>query len=882
MLLLSKAAISQADSVSIKLHDKILESFNRDSSNTLPDSLRLIKPLPPKRGGIDTIVDYHASDTIAFDAKQKTMRLSGDAEIKYKSQQLNSNIITINFDSNTMDAVAEKDSAGIYRGFPKFKDGEEEFVGEHIKYNFKTNKGTVSLGETQVKDGFYFGEKIKRVSPTELYVKNGRYTTCDDPNPHYYFGSPEMKVIPDHAVYMDPLIFYIEDIPVFILPTGLFFTFQKGRSSGILIPEFFFSASRGVVFQNFGYYWAASDYWDTKLTADFYSKGGYLLKNFTQWKLTNEFSGSMNLQYGNVRSDVNQPWTETWQLGLNHHQDFTPSDKLDLNLNFSSQNFNRLTSTDLQQIVQQNATSNASYSHYFDNRSNLSLLFSRDQNIITNEYNQNIPLSYNFPSIKIMNSFTGLPQWMREITFSYGFRAQYSDSYKRNITSTMQEDSTYLYDTTYTNSYKANISHNPTLSISPKFGHFTITPSISFAAQNYFRKIHKTYNAQDSSVIVDTTQGFFTEYRGSFGVSAATKLYGMIDDSKPLLGFIKPSMIGIKAVRHVYSPSLSFSVTPDQSGASDGFYGTYYDSARQQDVQYSYYELDGGGIASRAFSGLLNYSDQNSLDIKLPSKDTLPERNITLLNWNTSLGYDFAKDSLNFSRLNIGFNTPDLGFLKFFGSAGFTLYDEVPVYTDSVNYTYKQINKFLFQDGKSLARLTNLELSFTTNFSSKGIQINTSATQKPDTTAEQQDSVSLGSRFLNRQNAREKELDLWGDSTPGYSPISIPWVFGAGLTYRYSAQTADPRFKTETINLTFNLQFTLANEWKINTSAQYDLFNGNLQIPAINISRQLHCWDMSLVWYPVGFNQGFQFRIAIRNPMLKDLKYEKQNNRLLR
>ena len=241
------------------------------------------------KSSLDTIVKYEAKDSLIYNLKSKTMRLKTEAKIDYKIQKLNSDHIILNFDNSTLIAESDTTKAPRLRQYPKFADGGQSFIGSRIYYNFKTNQGTISLGETEITDAFYYGAKIKRVSENELFVEDGCYTNCDDPHPHYYFGSPKMKVIVQDKIFIDPIIFYVEDLPIFIMPIGLYFPNKTGRQSGIIIPSFFYSKTRGMTIEDFGVYLALSDYYDTQFDFDYYTKGGYNITNRTRWKLKNNF-----------------------------------------------------------------------------------------------------------------------------------------------------------------------------------------------------------------------------------------------------------------------------------------------------------------------------------------------------------------------------------------------------------------------------------------------------------------------------------------------------------------------------------------------------------------------------------------------------------------
>ena len=856
---------------------------DKDSSNT---------ELKTSPSGIDTIVNFSAKNIVEFNPKTKRMILKGDAKVDFKNQSLEAEIIEIDFDKSILYAKFDRDSVGNIVGFPKFNDEGEEFYGEELTYNFKQKKGTLKSGETKMGEGFYYGEYINRVSNNEYCVKNGYYTTCDAAEPHYHFGSSKIKMLVGDKIFVDPLVFYVEDIPIFAIPFGLFLPITRGRASGLIVPSFYFSKSRGVVFENLGFYLAASDYWDTKITTDLYSKGGFLINTDTRWALKNIFDGNLQFSYGRTRFSLNDEFTKEWRLVLNHNHIFNPFENANINLNFASQDFNRNTSTNLNKRIQQNIHSSASYSRTFENGITTSLSFQNDQNIITSEYRGTIPLNVSIPQLSLKRFFN-IPNnkwysWVRDIAFRYHGNAYYNFDKTQIINSYYDEQNTLVFDTTFTNSATSYIAHSPTLTVTPKFGYFNITPNISFNANNYFRKMEKSFNSNDTNIVENFKGGFFTEYNYSFGVGISTRVYGVADEKRKLFWLINPNDLGMKAIRHTYQPSLNFSYVPDFSQEKYGFYGKYNDPNTGREVIYSYFEKEGGSHSSRHLQKRLSYSDVHSLEIKKRSEnDSIPDTNIELLRFSLNCSYNFASDSLNFSDISMSLRTPAIKFLNFTSSAIFTLYDEEKVVNENNNYEYyTKVNKFLISENKGLARLTNFNMDISTSFSSEGLIgsedeyfINTTNANIDNN--ETPGTQGLGAKFVQRRsNDTSIEEDLFAENTYGYSPIKLPWSINIGLNFNYNNTNINTINRSLNFNTTLN--FTIANTWVFSSTLQYDFINNKIIAPQINIRKDFHCWDLTASWYPAGYNQGFYLRFGIKSSQLRDLKIEKRDSPIFR
>lgn len=804
-------------------------------------------------------VIYSAKDSAVFMPNRNMLRLRGGAKVDYGTDKLEAEVILFDLGKSNLDAFAVQDSNGTYYGFPKYNQQENEYFAKRLTFNFKTKKGIISSGETEITEGFYFGERIKRINETDIFIENGFYTTCDAPHPHYYFGSPEMKIVNKEKVLIDPLIFYVEDIPVFIYPFGIFFPNKGGRQSGLMVPSFAFSAGRGVIFDDLGFYWAASEFWDMQFTTDFYSKGGYLLGTAGRWNVKDQYSGNASFEYGKTRFNTDDDYVTAWKFTLDHRQNLTPYQNISANLNFSSSDFNRNTKANINDRIRQTITSNASYSMAFDNGSNLSAGYNREQNIITDEQTQNIPVTYSIPNLTLFKLFD------KDVTFRNSSRLNYTQQTRQNIDLGLE-----IPDTTFRSEERKYLSHSPSITFSlPRLYHFNITPSFNFGVNNYFRKMTRSYNSESQKIEQDFEQGFFSEYYYNYGVSAQTRLYGMLNFGES----------GLKALRHTFEPTISYRINPDFSDQSYDFYGTYYDTKLEREITYNKFDADGGSHASSNLQQNIGINLVNRFEAKV-SGDSL-DKNLELLQFNLNTNYNVAADSLNWSDINTSFRTPAVSFVSFSGNANFTLYDEADI-KNAANEKVgvEKINKFLFENNKGLVRLTNLNLSLSTSFDSDGIKVADSFGEDNESVDSTETTSSLGDRFSRRMNLNEEDRDLFGECNAGYHPISVPWSVTLGLNFRYS-QPFEERID-RSVNLNLGIRFQLTETWKFDANGLYDLIDQKLENTSVNITKDMHCWDLSVRWYPTGINQGFYLRFGIKASQLQDLKLEKRDDPIYR
>jgi lipopolysaccharide assembly outer membrane protein LptD (OstA) len=144
-----------------------------------------------------------------------------------------------------------------------------------VAVKFRDSKSFVENVITNREDGKVHGAKAKMVSKDIFCMVDGKYSTCDADHPHFYLHISKGKLIGDKAIIAGRSYMVIEDFPLYFpfLPYGYIPTNKKTYSSGIILPSYgYLQDSRGSVLRDGGFYWAASDYFDVKLTGEIYPK----------------------------------------------------------------------------------------------------------------------------------------------------------------------------------------------------------------------------------------------------------------------------------------------------------------------------------------------------------------------------------------------------------------------------------------------------------------------------------------------------------------------------------------------------------------------------------------------------------------------------------
>lgn len=806
-----------------------------------PDSL--ISP-----SGVDSVIVYSASDSIVYSLATRTMHLYGKGTIRYKTIGLKAEKIDIDWTTSTLRAEGVPDTADTsgkgYRGLPDLIDGGENYQGTRVSYNFKTKKGKIDVGQTEIEKGYYYGETIKKVDNNELFVGGGRYTTCDLENPHYYFASPEMKVVPRDQVVARPVYLYVSDVPIFALPFGVFPN-ERGRRSGLIAPAYG-ESGRGRYLTHLGYYWAISDYMDLSVRADGYSKGSWVTYADYRYALRYNFSGGVSGSFARTfngeRGDPTFSLQDQFNLRLNHNQEFDPTTRMVVDFTFTSGSYYQQTSNNLNDLLRQNIVSNATLTRSWEGTPNsMTINVRRDQNLQTGELREVLPgfsfgRSQSFPFRSANGGGDASSQRWYEL-LGYTYNAQFVN----NRNKLLQPDSTFKRDD------RRGVNHAVSVNASPKVGYFTLTPFFNYTEKWYDKRIERDLNPADSTVVTNDVSVVKSVRFFDVGLSAGTKFFGIF----------QPGVFGIKGIRHQVTPSISYTYQPDFSDPRFGYYGRYTDQTGGE-VKYNFYEREPFGGAPGEERQAISFRIGNVFEMKTPGSDTSSlDNKFQILNLDIGTGYNFARDSLKFDEIGIGYRTSVGQLLSIGGSSRFNLYkfEHDPVRPQ----TGRRVNKFLLSEEGRLAQLTGFTLSISTSLSGEKKETKAGPVQS------EADSV--------RKAERQGYVGLY-DEEP--ADFSIPW--NLQLSWNFSQSQPDPRVKQRSSNISFALGFNLTEAWKISTSTSYDIITRQVAAPQVNVYRDLHCWEMNFNWVPTGQYRNFRLEIRLKAPQLQDVKVTKQRS----
>ena len=864
------------------------DSLHRDSLAL--DSLgmdSLAADTTKKKEPLDAPVIYEASDSIVF-TKEGYAHLYGEGKVNYQNIELTSAVITMNMDSSTVYATGVTDTAGVETGSPIFKDGETPYESKIMRYNFKTKKGFINSIVTQQGEGYVTSEEGKKGANDEIYMRHGKYTTCDNhEHPHFYLKLSMAKVRPKKNVVFGPAQLVVEDVPLPITVPFGFFPFNSSYSSGFIMPTYGDEMNRGFYLRDGGYYFAISDQMDLKVLGEIFTKGSWGLSAASNYNKRYKFSGSFNASYLVTKTgEKNMPdysVSKDFRIQWSHRQDAkaNPNSSFSASVNFATSSYDRSSLSSLynpQQYSQNTKASSVSYSRNFPEIGlNISGAFNitqntRDSSLSMTLPDVNISLNRIYPFKRKKSA--GDERWYEKISLQYTGSITNSISTKDNL----------LFKTPLTQ-WKNGMQHKiPVSATFNLFKYINIVPSFNYTERWYLRKVKQSYDASPTSrdhVKRDTINGFNRLYDYNLSLQMNTKLYGMY---KPL--FMKSKELQI---RHVFTPTVSYTYTPDFGKSRYGYYDTYTytdEDGEVRTVEYSPYEGAVYGYPGKNMSQNISFSIDNNIEMKMKSdKDTTGYKKISLIDQlGASLSYDVANK--RWSDLSMNLRLKLTKSYTFNMNASFATYayqfDENGnvVVGDRTEWSYGRFGRFQGYSGSFSYTLNND--TFKKLFGKKD-EDEKNKDKEGKEGGEDEETEEETEEQNNNSNMRKTEKA--SVDSDGYLAFKLPW--SVSLSYSYSIRedrSKDINIKTMrypyslTHSLNVSGNFKIGSRWNMTYSTGYDFTSKEMSMTTLNITRDLHCFNMScgLVFGPF---TSYNFSIRANSSMLTDaLKWDQRSN----
>ncbi|MFS8082434.1 MAG: putative LPS assembly protein LptD [Ginsengibacter sp.] len=840
----------KVDSISL-LSDSSSKRKSGDSSS-LPNDTTHFKLA---NNALDAPIKYSAEDSAVMHLEDKvTITLYGKKAVtNYKDNELTAPVIT--YEQSTGDIIAsiKRDSSGKVISLPTFKQADFTSQSDSIRFNMKSGKGLTKSTYTQQGEMYVYAQVIKKVNDNVFYALRGRFTTCNLDTPHFAFVSNKIKFINNKVAISGPVHPEFEGVPIPIyFPFGIY-PLSQGRHSGLLAPNFTTNEQRGIGLEGLGYYKVISDNWDVILRTSIYSYGGYSLNVSPRYMKRYRYSGNFSIDTrhfnSNFKGDPDFFKDRSYHISWNHTSDqkSTPGVNFFARVDAGSSSYNRLDPSNPNINFNNQLQSTISYSKQWkDKPFNLTLAATHNQNSNLKLINVSLPnagftITTIYPFRK--KDFVGDPKWYQNI--GIGYNGTFENRFSFYDTVTNKSIFQQIRDTMQWGAH-----HSVPISLSlPPIGIFQISPGISYDETWYQSKSTRVYDFVKDTLYTKVQKGFYTARNMSFNLGISTRIFGLITSKH------KDALI--QAVRHEMRPSISINYHPDFNKRN--YYYTVVDNTGRKQ-QFSYFDTYNiySPYGPGTFGGI-NFSLENNVTAKVRNrKDTAANavKKISLLDALSINGsYNFFADSFRFSPLTINAST------NLFGKLNITAYTNLDLY--EVNSQGQRINRLIWTDRiLSLGRLTDASLSLSSQFQGGNKKTGKEGGLQPG--------------YNNQLPPGESNEDLaYIRNNPGeFANFNIPWSVNFSYALRLSKIFyIGQGFKSSiSQNVSFNGTINLTAKWQLGLNGSYNITLGQLNPLSISVSRDLHCWQMSINVSPVGYNRFFSINISPKSPILRDLK----------
>ncbi|UOQ72161.1 putative LPS assembly protein LptD [Hymenobacter cellulosilyticus] len=753
-------------------------------------------------------------------------------------------------------------------------------------------------------------ETIKKNELNEIFGRNGRYTTCNLENPHFFINATRMKMIPKEKVVTGPFNMVIGDIPT---PLGFLFGYfptpGKSRASGLLFPTFGQTSDRGFALRNGGYYWVVNDNVGVRLTGDIYSGignsfGGYNLMAETQYLKRYSYNGLLNFSYSvrppdiilpsnsiNTNPEYRKPRSaRTLWVNWNHTPTPRPGGgRFSASVAAGSPDFNRQNSYDQRRYLAAAFNSTIQYSKTIRNSP-------VNYNVqLTQSQNTNGLMTFTLPSVTVgvarqypyeWFGLTPKGKFYEQLSISYDLQAR--NELSNQIPARTLNGLPLLGGTNegsqipvrfsnlrpFLRNARNGMQHDFQISLGnyPVLKNIILTPSVRYRQYWFGQRLSYEYNEVARAIRIDTVRGFNVVSERAAGLSLTTNLYGTL---------VRKGTHKIQAIRHKLTPSVSYSYSPDYTGRSSlnwvnpdlgSLTNAQGQSYNQRDsrgrilnpLSFSRYNNFLYSTPNTIRASAISFTLNNQVEMKVRNNNdttgTTPFEKVSLIDGlDFSTAYNIAADSLNLQPLFMNFHTQVARKLSVNATASFSFYQR-----DS---TGRELNRFLLeQSSRRLARLQTADFSL--NYQFNPSQGKRKSTVKRDVAP----TNTLGSP--NRINPYEEYVDF-----------DIPWELTSSFAINYTDPGPIPSRGTylrpraiarASLNVTGSVKLT--PNFRFGYTTSYDFISKRPVAPMLDFYRDLHCWQISGTWTPFGEFRGYGVTISAKSSLLQDLKLNRNRS----
>lgn len=842
------------------------DSLRVADSTSRADSLFLLDKSSLTRPAFSGAKDSIRQD---FSNGQRKMYYWGDVEVSYENIKLKADYMEYDMSTGTVYARGTYDSlAQEWKGQPEMTQGSQTFNMEEVRYNFNTRKARITNMITKEDDGILHGKNIKMMPDKSINITKGKYTVCDLEHPHYYLKLSSAKVVtkPSQKTVFGPAHLVVEDVD---LPIGIPFGFipkRPDRATGLLMPSFGEENARGFYLRDAGMYFVLGDYFDMSLTGDYYTLGSWAANLNSRYMVKYKFTGNLAVNYS-VDQTGEKGSTDFFQsknfgVRWSHSQDSKahPGTSFSASVNFSSPSNSRYNSHSVSEALQNQISSSISYSKNWNGKFNLSVNALHSQNSRDSSY------TFTLPNITFSVS-TFYPFKIKNRVGKERFYEKFALGYNTSIQNKINFKASEFGEPGFIDKFQNGVAHNFSIKLPDftLFKYLNVAPNVSYGMNWFFRKSEAYFDPETNSVKTEMGKQFGTfgathNYSGSLSMS--TRIYGMYNFGK----YHK-----IQALRHVVSPSVSMSFSPEKGKAFNGWRTfNYVDTLGvQKSYDYNIYQGQINSAPGKGKSATMSISLGNNLEAKVRDmKDTTGtgSKKVKILDqFNFSTGYNFLADSLKMNNVGLSMSTSIFGKLGINGNMNFDPY--------AINERGQRVNKYnLLETGVPL-RLTNVSTSVSYSLSGKG-------TVKGNDGSKSSGGDAGGSGNPADYYRRIYYHPLTGEYIPGgwlyYTNPNVPWSlnfnysFSMSRSYSYANNQLSKKDNyTQTLGVQGNIQLT--PKMSVQAQSGWDFTAMKMTTTQFSFRYDLHCFNISVSWVPSGMYQSYSFLISANAAALADL-----------
>lgn len=811
------------------------------------DSGDIIPVKPKRKSSIEESVDYKAKDSMRVDLVNQKVYLYGDAVAVYGDITLEAAYIEIELEKSELSATGLPDSTGEIQGLPIFTQGENMFRSGEMRYNFKSKRGLSKEVKTQEADGYLHGETVKRDTGEVIYIKNGKYTTCEYDDPHFHIQAKKLKVIPGDKIITGPAYLAIANIPTpLALPFG-FFPNTENRSNGLIIPSYGQNSNQGFFLAGGGYYLGINDHMDLSLTGDIFSRGSWAVQASSNYIKRYKYRGNFNVEYRrNIFSEkAYEDYAVRPSFGIrwSHIQDAKARPNSSFNVSIDAQSVTNARSNpnaSQDNFLQSTRSSQIAYVYNFQRVPlTLSLNARATQNLRDSTFNATLPgATVTMPRIfPFKKKIGGKKNAFTDIGLSATMQARNEIRAK--------EDS--LFSLSTFENMNNGVQLEIPLSTSFKVLKFiTVSPSINNRFVGYLSTSTQNWNEEDSTIVTNTINDVKGFWEGNASVNTSTRIYGTYQFGDGAL----------KAIRHVMTPTVGASWKPDYSEPQWGYYGETVINENGDIGKYSYFEDRIYSVPGARENGVINFGLQNTFEAKIrDSKDTTDAtatKKLRLLDaFNLRSSYSIAAETMKWSPVAVSLRTTVIKGLTFNANSILNPY--------SLNYEGVAVNRFQYYVDGRLGRWTSATMGLTWSLKPKKKE------KTEETTEEKTDGEDA-------ETKKAKLLDQ-GMYYTDFVDFDIPW----SMNFTYNFNYSKPGFDASTTqSLLVRGDVSVTKNWKVSFSSGFNFELLEVTNTRLSIHRNLHCWEINAEVIPFGPQQRYMVTIGAKPGVLQDLKLNRR------